>query len=238
MVKISHFKIAMGFFGKIWENISISLPRTIPAIAPSNIFQWNFNQFHSKCISIVFCKMASILFRPQCVNNHRLQCIQYTLTVCMKITTNYYPETMTSTTSIITSPLVQENATSRCLANLTISLMSVKQIYHGIATKALYLYMYLGWAGALAPGWIEGPGLVSEPIHKFESKDTLFKSGQVPRPQLQSGWGLSLVKEAIHKVCQAQHVMIMFLNYSCTEHDRQSKCKSCRQKLQMYPHVK
>ena len=31
MVKISHFKIAMGFFGKIWENISISLPRTIPA---------------------------------------------------------------------------------------------------------------------------------------------------------------------------------------------------------------
>ena len=32
MVKISHFKIAMGFFGKIWENISISLPRTIPVI--------------------------------------------------------------------------------------------------------------------------------------------------------------------------------------------------------------
>ena len=32
MVKISHFKIAMGFFGKIWENISISLPRTIPAL--------------------------------------------------------------------------------------------------------------------------------------------------------------------------------------------------------------
>ena len=32
MVKISHFKIAMGFFGKIWENISISLPRTIPAV--------------------------------------------------------------------------------------------------------------------------------------------------------------------------------------------------------------
>ena len=33
MVKISHFKIAMGFFGKIWENISISLPRTIPVVA-------------------------------------------------------------------------------------------------------------------------------------------------------------------------------------------------------------
>ena len=48
MVKISHFKIAMGFFGKIWENISISLPRTIPEHGLTLIPAWISNYMPGK----------------------------------------------------------------------------------------------------------------------------------------------------------------------------------------------
>ena len=49
MVKNSHFKIAMGFFGKIWENISISLPRTIPAVS-LNLLTCTMLEIHSWCV--------------------------------------------------------------------------------------------------------------------------------------------------------------------------------------------